>query len=419
MGEKLTKYIYSLLKDIGEAGDRMGFPVFVVGGFVRDLLLERPNLDMDIVVEGDGIKFAHAFAEACKGTVKHHQRFGTAVVKLPDGFKIDLATARTEIYEHPGALPSVKPSSIKDDLRRRDFTINAMAMGLNESRFGELLDFFGGKRDIEDGLIRILNNSSFLDDPTRMFRAVRFETRYHFQIEPQTERLLKEAVAKDYIKFITGQRLRNEILLILKEDDPLPAIRRMGDFNLLEYIHSNISISRNLEALFHEVKAILKHGSDLYFNKYEVDHVLVNLLAFTDQLSESEVEEVSQRLALRGNYTEALRKSKTHISSILQAMSQPVIQYSVIYKMLKNHPLELLILAMAKGDKTTKKNISIYMSELRHLKPLVNGNNLREMGYPEGPLYSEILDKLFAKQLDGDIQDKDQAMGFIRLKFPL
>ena len=425
MRKQLPGYVYHSLRSIGSTGDGIGCPVFVVGGFVRDLLIGRPNLDVDIVAEGDGIAFAQVFAEARNAEVKRHQRFGTAVVTLPDGFRVDMATARTELYDHPGALPSVKSSSIKEDLRRRDFTINAMAIELNEDRFGELVDFFGGRSDLHSRMIRVLHDLSFVDDPTRIFRATRFEQRYGFYIESHTEKLLKKAVAEDYLKRITTQRLRNEILLILKEDDPFPVIRRMAHFDLMKYIHPRICMSDKLAILFDRAREVLVWWDSTSPPIYvKAEPILVNLIVLLDQLDAAEAADVSERLVLRKKYTEALKTSKMHLPGILQRMGEAENPPSRIYETLKGLPLEVLLFAMAKVDGTQcstslKRSISSYLTHLRKAKPLMKGSDLRKLGYPEGPLYAEILDRTFAAQLDGLIVDKDQAMQFVRNQFPL
>ena len=420
MRKQLPGYIYRLLKSIGETGDEIGSPAIAVGGFVRDLLLSRANLDIDIVTERDGIGFAHAFAKARKGRVKSHQRFGTAVVTLPDGFKLDIATARTEIYTRPGALPSVKFSSIRDDLRRRDFTINAMAIELGRDRFGELVDFFGGNMDLQNGLVRILHNLSFADDPTRIFRAIRFEQRYGFSIESHTEELLRKAVAEDSLKTITMQRLRNEILLILKEDDPASSIQRMADFDLVKYIHPQITISGKLMELFGRIKDALAWWNSASPSAHEpADPVLLNLMALLDQLNTTETRVVSENLVLRKRYEEALRAMKVRLPGVYQSIGHGENPPSRIYETLKGIPLEALLFALAKTDESgLRDSISLYLTRLRKVRPLVNGNDLRKLGYPEGPLYARILGKTFTAQLDGLVADKREAMRFVEDQFP-
>jgi len=417
MRKQLPEYVYQLLRRIGEIGDETGRSVFVVGGFVRDLLMKRPNLDVDIMLQGDGIEFAYALAEREEGKVKRHRQFGTAVVILADGLKVDVATAREETYARPGALPSVEPGSIEADLQRRDFSINAMAIQLNKALLGELVDLYSGRSDLRDGFVRVLHQNSFADDPTRIFRAIRFEQRYGFSIDLHTEWLLRDALEEGYLTKISRQRLRNEILLILKEEKPFPAVNRLAHFELTKYIHPSISISGKLAELFDKVKEILDWWASAADGD-RADAVLLNLMALLDQLDEEGVEDVSKRLALSKKYTETLRISKIHLPGIFQRMDGMKIPPSEIYGMLKGLPLEVLLSAMARSPGTCE-SISSYLTELRKIKPLVNGSDLGELKYPAGPLYSQILDRTFAAQLDGQIADKDQAIQFIKSQFSL
>ena len=415
MREQLPEHIHQLLRKIGETGDEMGWSVFVVGGFVRDLLIKRPNLDVDIVVEGDGIAFAQALAAAESASVKRHQQFGTAVVSLPGDLKVDVATARTEVYENPGALPSVEPSSIKDDLQRRDFTINAMAIELNDDKFGELVDFFGGRLDTKTGSVRILHDLSFEDDPTRIFRAIRFERTYGFIIEPHTYDLMGKAVAGGFLEKITRERVRNEILLMLGEDNPVRAICRMTHFHLLEYVHPGIRVSDDMVWLFGRIKEVLAWWSSI---RRTADTVLLNLLILLDQLDAAEAEDVSERLVLTRKYAEALAASKMLLPEIPERVRAGKGKPSEVYGTLKRFPLEVLLFAMAKLHKASG-TISNYLWRLRKIKPLVNGNDLRKLNYPEGPLYTQILETTFAAQLDGLVGNKGQAIQFVKSRFPV
>ena len=191
---------------------------------------------MDVVVEGDGVAFAETFARRNDCRVRCHRKFGTAVLIYPDGFKLDIASARMEYYLEPGALPDVEHASVKMDLSRRDFTINTLAISLNRNVFGEILDYYGGQRDIDDKAIRVLHNLSFVEDPTRVFRAVRFEQRLGFQIGKQTEQLLLSAVRLGLLEKVSGKRIFNELLLIMNEHQPLPGILRLAHLDVLRYL---------------------------------------------------------------------------------------------------------------------------------------------------------------------------------------
>jgi tRNA nucleotidyltransferase (CCA-adding enzyme) len=246
----MKKDMTAILKKIGEGADSLGYGAFIVGGAVRDLIRGVRNFDVDIAVEGDAIRFGRVLSREFSGTIVVHKRFGTCAIVTKEGLKIDLATARKEVYERPGALPTVEFSSIKDDLARRDFTINAMAIGLNKENFGRLMDFFGGKRDLAEGRIRVLHDRSFIDDPTRIFRCIRFESRPGFSIEAQTLRLVKEAIKKGMPARVSAQRVRNELILILKEEGRLKACERMASLGILKFVHPELGFDKKIKASF-------------------------------------------------------------------------------------------------------------------------------------------------------------------------
>jgi len=208
-----------IIKIVGKIADELKVPAYIVGGPVRDKLLGIANYDLDFVVESDGIKFAEALNKALKGKLTAYKAFGTATIELKEK-RIDIVTSRKETYNHPAAYPTVKPGKIKDDLFRRDFTINAMAIAVNKKGFGRLIDFYSGQKDLKKGLIRVLHDKSFMDDPTRIFRAVKFSVRFGFKIEPHTKKLIKEAVLDGLLGEVNAGRIRKEIELFLKEKDP-------------------------------------------------------------------------------------------------------------------------------------------------------------------------------------------------------
>jgi len=211
-----SQTVQNILKLVGRTADEAGYKAYAVGGFVRDLLLGTENFDIDVAIEGNCLQLAQTLAKKKKGKYTYYKKYGTATVKWPGG-KIDLATARKETYAKPAALPKVKFATIKEDLQRRDFTINAMARCLNKDNFGKLIDFYGGQKDLKKKLIRVLHDKSFMDDPTRIFRAIRFEQRLGFKIEPHTFGLMKKAMDSGVIEQVHEYRLRNELALISKE----------------------------------------------------------------------------------------------------------------------------------------------------------------------------------------------------------
>ncbi|MFH1782709.1 MAG: hypothetical protein ABH848_03735 [Candidatus Omnitrophota bacterium] len=221
--KKVSKSFLNILNSVSRSGDSIGVDVCLVGGPVRDIFLGRDNHDLDFVIEGDAISFAEKLNSQLKGSVKKHPAFKTATITLKK-ISIDLATARKESYERIASYPKVKPASIREDLYRRDFTINAMAIALNKKTFGNLVDFYNGYNDLMGKKIKILHKDSFKDDPTRIFRAVRFATRFDFKIDDKTKSLMKEAVMKGYVGEVNKGRIRKEIEAFLREKDPLKCL---------------------------------------------------------------------------------------------------------------------------------------------------------------------------------------------------
>jgi len=225
----------NILNEIGAIADKNNIKIFVVGGFVRDLLFGRQDEDIDIVVEADAIRFAKILSEEFGIKFIKHEGFKTATFRK-NGFRIDLATARKEFYAKPAVLPKIEPANIKEDLFRRDFTVNAMAISLNKDTFAELIDMYGGRQDLRYKKIRVLHDRSFIDDPTRIFRAIKFEQRLGFKIELYTLNLIKGAIALGLIEKLKKQRIKKEIDLILKEPKKDKIISRMHEFGIGRFI---------------------------------------------------------------------------------------------------------------------------------------------------------------------------------------
>ena len=254
--QKLGVPFVEILEAAGREAHRLGFKAFLVGGMVRDLYLAKDNVDVDLVIEGDGIEFARVFAQRYRAELRFYERFGTATLVFPAGSKIDVATARVETYDHPAALPSVRPGRIEDDLYRRDFAINAMAIALSPLTFGEIMDPFGGRADIEEKKIRVLHDRSFIDDPTRIFRALRFEGRLGFRMDESAEQLMQDALASGMLERLEDYRIVTELTLILQEEDPRPMIQRLEAFGVLGLIRARARGSRIIRKALNEVAKV-------------------------------------------------------------------------------------------------------------------------------------------------------------------
>ncbi len=412
--ERIPLKIRKLLIEIGKVADEMNYPVYVVGGFVRDLLLNLENFDIDIVVEGDGVIFARLLAKELQGEVQSYEKFGTAVVILKDGFKIDVATARVEFYEFPAALPKVKYGSIKQDLYRRDFTINAMAIRLNSANFGELSDFFGGQKDLGEGTIKVLYNLSFVEDPTRIIRAIRFEQRYGFRMDSDTESFIRNALNLELFDKLANQRVRDELILILSEDAPLKAIQRMNEFGILKYVHPKLKLTPGLKTQFTNVNNTLFLFS-LHLIGQKIERWFIYFLILTEGLSLDELNSLGKRLKFTRKNIENIILAKEKSSLLIKDLSKSRnLSNSTIYHKLQGLPLEILIFVMGKSkSKIIKKRISDYLTKLNKLKTDINGEDLKRLGFKEGPDFKKILSNVLKAKLNGKVKNRDEELKFV------
>lgn len=402
--ERLAKPLYEVLEQAAEAADELGHIVYVVGGFVRDLLMGIENLDVDLVVEGDGIALAQRLAEAPGGRCRSHPRYGTAVVTLPGGRKVDVATTRAEYYERPAALPVVEMSDIRTDLYRRDFTINAMAIQLNGLGAWRLLDFFGAKRDLKDKVIRVLHNLSFVEDPTRAFRAVRFAERYGFTIGSQTRFLLESAVRSNLFDRLSGKRLFTELQLILSEPEPWRYVAHLGRLKLLRFIHPKLRETELLRRRFREIEQVLAWHK-LLFTGQEVETWMVYFLGLLGELTDPEVGAACARLALPGRRCARVLRARRDTVDVLAGLSAEEITLSAVHRLLRPLELETVLFALAFApSQQAKKGISLYLTHLKDVKPAIGGRDLMAMGVEPGPLYKKLLEATRDALLDGLIE---------------
>lgn len=402
--DKLPAALYELLKRAGTMAWTMGYEAYVVGGFVRDLILGRPNLDLDLVVEGDGILFAEALARELGGRVKSHRKFKTAVVIMEDGTRVDVATARLEYYEYPAALPTVELSSIKMDLYRRDFTINALAVHLSPGNFGKLVDFFGAQRDLKERVIRVLHSLSFVEDPTRILRAIRFEQRFNFKIGAQTERLIRNAITNQFVHKLSGSRVFHEIRHIFEDDAPLACIRRMDEFGLLAAIHPLLALDDRKKEVLAEADRVISWYRLLYVTP-QPEIWRIYFLGLCAGMADEEVQSVTTRMGFSKHHEDTFLNLRHCIRDTAQSIYEWDYRkalYSELYYMLKDLPLEGVLYLMARHPKeTVQRSISLYLTTLKNQQIEVSGDDLLAMGIPPGPRFSEILRSVTAAMLDG------------------
>ena len=413
--ERLSEEIIELLINVGRVADSLGYNAYAVGGFVRDIFLYQENFDIDVVIEGDGIKFARALAASLGGRIRPHEAFRTAVVILPNGQKIDVATTRLEYYKSPGALPTVETGSIKLDLYRRDFTINTLAIKLNPERFGTLIDFFGAQKDLKQKAIRVLHNLSFVEDPTRVFRAVRFEQRFGFKIGKLTLGLIENAVKMDFFRELSGRRLFSELRQILEEEKPVMALQRLNEYNLLKVIHPKIVYDSALEALLHSVEKVLTWHNLLFLDE-PCKAWMVYLLALMESIEKGDGDALCDRLQLIQRHRKVLIQEKTKAEESMKWMaSQETLKNSDVYRKLHPFHTETLLYMMASTTRESiKRAISNYITRLRSTTTFLNGNDLKEMDFKPGPLFREILDSLLDARLNGEVKTRLNEIEFVR-----
>ena len=418
MQERFPERVHDLLMEFGRIGDELGYSVYAVGGFVRDLLMRVENFDVDIVVEGDGIRLAEEFEKKFPCRIRTHKKFGTAIILFPDGLKVDVATARLEVYDSPAALPTVERGSTKMDLYRRDFTINTLAIQLNPKAFGELIDFFGGVRDIKEKVVRVLHNLSFVEDPTRVFRAIRFEQRLGFQIGKHTQNLMRNAVKMGFMDRLSGGRILSELILILQEGNPIPALKRMRDFNLFHFLHPHLKCDEEVENLFEQIHHVVS-WFDLLFLDERYERWFIYFYGLIDFLKEGEIHEICQRLAMNDKIRSKVVGGKRQADqSLLQLFSwinsefQP--KRSEIYAALDPLPTEAKLFMMAKTTQmTTRRYISLYFTQLKDTKPLLKGRDLVQMGIKPGPSIRKRLADLLKARLDEQVITRQDEMEYL------
>ncbi len=412
--DRFPAEIFDILKLSGTVAESLGFSAYLVGGSVRDLLLGKQNLDIDLVIEGDGIRFAYILAEQINARVKPHHKFGTAQVKR-GALRIDIATARTEYYESPAALPKVETSSIKKDLYRRDFTINTLAIRLNPNDFGLLIDFFGGQRDLKEKTIRVLHNLSFVEDPTRSFRAIRFSERFGFRLSRHTAFLMKSAIEMNLFDKLSGTRLYEELLLSFNETSPVLTLRRLSDHGLLKVIHERIVFNKQLERDLESTAETLAWYNLLYLDQ-KIEKGMLYLMTLLSHLNDQERADALARLSTppkaRNIILEGVRQQREILAGL------PARDPVSLYNLLSERELEIILFSMAStGDAAKKRDISHFLVELRKVRPILKGTDLRKLGMHEGPIYSEILHELLNQKLAGKLNTAEDEIDFVRNKY--
>jgi len=386
--KQLPSELVDFLRLAGERAQRRGQKLYLVGGVVRDLLLGRKNFDLDLVVEGDAIALARELAEARQCQLVTHNRFGTAKLTAGGG-SADLATARSETYARACALPTVNPSTIRDDFFRRDFTINAMAVELTPGLYGKLLDLYGGLADLEGKLIRVLHEKSFIDDATRIWRAIRYEQRLDFQLEARTQELVKRDAA--YLKKVSGDRIRHELELIFQEEWPEKALRRAHELGVLRKLHPKLKADKWLSEKY-EVARQQTAPAAPSFGLY------LALLVYRGDPDDAE--ELVSYLRLRKSTARTVLGT-VGLKANLEYLASPGITPGQVYTLLVEYPIESIFANIIAGEiPGATRRLNEFMDKLRYIRPALNGEDLKKLGVAQGPEIREVRQKLLEARLE-------------------
>jgi len=413
--EKLSglfpKDIQNIFDVVSSIARELKYRAYLVGGMVRDLLLGKQNFDIDIVVEGDGIIFAKKLSEALSARIDSFEKFKTAVLILKNGQHIDIASARIEYYEKPAALPDVEMGSIKQDMARRDFTINTLVLSLNKNDFGSILDFFGGRKDITAKRIKVLHKLSFVEDPTRIFRAVRFEQRLGFKMDNQTEKLAISAIEMNIVSELVGIRIRDELVSILNEERPWNALRRLHELGALK----KIGINRELTSEFiYYIKKVLEKC--MYFEvllgkRIEKWRLIISVILMGNSISS--IKKWCKEIKIKNKDSSVIIESVKKFESVRNSLSEKIEYNSKLFKLIHNLPYELLV-AVASESRVHNNNIEKYLKKLSNVRLEINGENLKILGYKPSKKFKIVLEKMLELKLDGKLKNREDELAMAK-----
>jgi len=403
----LPDHILAHLEEIGKLSKKLGYNTYLVGGIVRDIVMSKKSLDIDLIVEGDAIKLSIEYAKLKDIPVHTFEEFMTAQLTLETGEKIDLATARKETYTHPGAYPKVEKATIKEDLYRRDFTINTLAIEITEGRFGILIDFFNGLKDIKDRMIRILHQLSFIEDPIRILRALRFAGRLGFKLGKPTERLLKLAVDEEMLSVAPAGRINIELNYSLNEEKVIDILMLMNRYRVLHSLIPDFYMDEKREEILNRLRDTII-SFEMFFG-IKIDRVSNYLLALMYHLPY----DLSYKILQKYHFLKTTKffEEYLEVKDIFQKVPQ---KDSQLYKKIKFIKKDILVYICASSDIELSERIIRILKKEEERKLLLSGKDLKELGIPPSPVYKKILDDVFKKYLDGEIKTKKEALNYVR-----
>jgi len=412
---ELPQKVLNVLKSAGKMADDEGYSAYVVGGFVRDLILGVENFDIDIVIEGDAVAFAQKFASQINAKITVHEKFHTAYVYIDEDLQIDFVTARKEFYEFPGALPVIEIGTIKDDLFRRDFTINCIAMKLNGDEFGKVVDFYGGRRDLYDGVIRILYNLSFIEDPTRIIRAVRFEQRYGFLMDEKTEEFALKTVKSDVLDKLSIERINTEFFYILNEKNTVKMLQRLKELGLLQKVYPEMDLSDQLINLMENSDT---QWEDFYIgliNKKNIDKILIYLLVLYSNMSVDKAHASVERMRLKREFKdEILRFIAVRDLNLPVLVAEGNLSNYDVYSMFTGLSLESLYVISIMFDDRVRDVVLAYINNLSQIKTEITGKDIVKLGIEPGPEIKRILQAVLKEKINGKIITYDDEINFAK-----
>lgn len=413
--QKLPAELKEIIDFAAQACRETGMPAYLVGGFLRDLILGVPNFDIDITVEGSGIIFAQALAKKLKSGLRVHERFGTATLTLGNCLKVDVATARLEKYPSIASLPVVSSGSLKEDLARRDFTINAMAASLAGADEYMLIDPFGGKDDLGSGRIRVLHDLSFRDDPTRILRAIRFQQRFNFKIEPKTLKLLKQGIEAGLLKKVHSHRMRDELILMLKEQDPWRQMRRLSDLKGLSFISDKLRFTESTYDLFRLIDKQIRWFAKNFSSRRKPDAWLIYFTVLLQPLSLSRIKAVILKLGLTKGEGKRIISYHQDSQKVAPLLSKRGIRPSHIFTLLE--PLsyeEIILLRAVSQNNYLKRYIRDFLEIYNGMRLFVSGHDLHGLGILPGPRYQKIFAQVLTAKLNAEVKTRSQELALIK-----
>ncbi len=412
--KRLSPHQQNLFETATVLAKQRGLSVYLVGGSVRDLVIGSATTDLDLAVTGDALAYAKTLATRLGARVTVHPKFGTATLVFQDGLRLDIATTRREVYAHPAALPDVSPGTIREDLFRRDFTINAMAVRLSHNG-GEILDPYGGLNDLKRGLLQTLHEGSYRDDPTRILRGARYAARYRLRFSRQDRRLIRDVLAEKVLKRLSRDRLFQEVKLLLSEPSPEDALKLLENLGVLRALDPALDLGPNTGSQMRHVRRAWERYHNLISPEPRLwrIHLLVLLLSVHPTVRDR----VGQHLGIKPPHISALVSELKQHPELQKKLDQRQLRATRLRQLLDRASGDLRVLVWATGGRRVRERVDRYLTQLASIRPALTGQDLQRLGFPPGPGYRRILNLLLARRLEGRLRSREEEINFLRQRF--